>query len=308
MPAARKGEKITCGATIRSGAETVLIGGEPLRLLPVDPDIPVWLENGLWVTMWVGTIIATGGVAAAFGWGAAIGGLGGGIAGSLGLGWVGGQIGESIGQFFGNAELGARIGEVTGATAGGIVGGILGAKFGSRFGPAAEYPSQNKSSIEAWERVNAAMDEAGIGGRKMITVRVLENGDVIYGVSGSPAKQAAMYSQIEEILPANYRSGQTDTSLQGLLPGRNADGSIQPGRTTCSEVSAYAGTGQERTTSLSTGWRGTQTYPAPPNAHISPLGDQWAAPCGSCARNANTIMELGTPLPPILGGIFPGDE
>uniref|UniRef100_UPI0021D9D696 DUF6531 domain-containing protein n=1 Tax=Pseudomonas sp. RIT-PI-S TaxID=3035295 RepID=UPI0021D9D696 len=43
--AARKGDKITCGATISSGSGNVLIGGGTYRYLPVDDEIPAWVRH-----------------------------------------------------------------------------------------------------------------------------------------------------------------------------------------------------------------------------------------------------------------------
>ncbi|WP_237142352.1 PAAR domain-containing protein, partial [Pseudomonas gregormendelii] len=49
--AARKGDKITCGATIFSGSDNVLIGGGTHRYLPVDDEIPGWLRTTVDILM-----------------------------------------------------------------------------------------------------------------------------------------------------------------------------------------------------------------------------------------------------------------
>ncbi|MFJ3485590.1 RHS repeat-associated core domain-containing protein [Pseudomonas sp. NPDC090202] len=59
--AARKGDKITCGATISSGSGNVLIGGGTQRYLPVDDEIPGWLRTTVDILMAIAG--AAGGIA-----------------------------------------------------------------------------------------------------------------------------------------------------------------------------------------------------------------------------------------------------
>ncbi|MDH0747883.1 DUF6531 domain-containing protein, partial [Pseudomonas sp. GD03842] len=59
--AARKGDKLTCGATISSGSSNVLIGGGTQRYLPVDDEIPGWLRTTVDVLMAIAG--AAGGIA-----------------------------------------------------------------------------------------------------------------------------------------------------------------------------------------------------------------------------------------------------
>jgi uncharacterized Zn-binding protein involved in type VI secretion len=135
FPASRKGDKLECGAKIRKGMKTVLIGGETVQTREIASEIPGWLTATLWVVMIAGTIIATGGAALVIGVGPALGALAGGLVGSAVLGWVGGKAGRYIGGLLGNAELGARIGEVVGSTIGGLFGAKVGAKIGARVSP-----------------------------------------------------------------------------------------------------------------------------------------------------------------------------
>ncbi|MFJ1337603.1 RHS repeat-associated core domain-containing protein [Pseudomonas caricapapayae] len=59
--AARKGDKLTCGATISGGSDNVIIGGGTYRYLPVDDEIPKWLRTTVDVLMAIAG--AAGGIA-----------------------------------------------------------------------------------------------------------------------------------------------------------------------------------------------------------------------------------------------------
>jgi RHS repeat-associated protein len=59
--AARKGDKMTCGATLSSGSDNVFIGGGTHRYLPVDDEIPGWLRTTVDILMAVAG--AAGGIA-----------------------------------------------------------------------------------------------------------------------------------------------------------------------------------------------------------------------------------------------------
>ena len=61
VAAARKGDKLTCGATITSGSGNVIIGGGTYRYLPVDDEVPEWLRTTVDVLMAVAG--AAGGIA-----------------------------------------------------------------------------------------------------------------------------------------------------------------------------------------------------------------------------------------------------
>jgi len=125
--AARKTDKIECGAQIEQGHSNTIIGGETARVegLEVADEVPRWLLTTLKVVAIAGTIVATGGAVLAVGWGTALGGLAGGLALGEGLGYVGGRVGRAMG-----GELGARIGATIGSTVGGLIGGFGGAKLG----------------------------------------------------------------------------------------------------------------------------------------------------------------------------------
>ncbi|WP_415639464.1 RHS repeat-associated core domain-containing protein, partial [Pseudomonas plecoglossicida] len=61
VAAARKGDKLTCGATITGGSGNVTIGGGTYRYLPVDDEIPQWLRTTVDVLMAIAG--AAGGIA-----------------------------------------------------------------------------------------------------------------------------------------------------------------------------------------------------------------------------------------------------
>jgi uncharacterized Zn-binding protein involved in type VI secretion len=131
MMAARNGDKLVCGASISSGCSSVIIGGPTATVpgLSIADDVPPWAMKALFAVMVAGTVIATGGAAAVFGLGPALGGLFGGLGGSLVLGWIGEGIGGAIGEQYGNERLGGRIGKVAGGVIGGLFGGFGGARL-----------------------------------------------------------------------------------------------------------------------------------------------------------------------------------
>jgi uncharacterized Zn-binding protein involved in type VI secretion len=126
MPAGRKDEKLTCSAKIIEGSDNVFIGGPSVQTLAMEPEVPGWLTTTMQAMAIGGTILATGGIAAAYGIGAALGslalGYGGGILGSMGGRWAAMKMG------FG--ETGQRVAEVLGGLGGGMLGGVKGFRGG----------------------------------------------------------------------------------------------------------------------------------------------------------------------------------
>lgn len=119
FPAARKGDKTTCGAKIGYGAATVWVGGEKTTYLAVSPEVPVWVDYGLLAL----GIIGGYGALARMGF-STLGimcRLGGGL-GSYGGGKVADWAGLDEGSW-------GRDGLVMG---GGVIGGGLGYKAGGR--------------------------------------------------------------------------------------------------------------------------------------------------------------------------------
>ena len=54
FPAARKGDQLTCGATIDSGSPNVNVGAETQTYLPIDDEVPAWLRTTVDVLMALG--------------------------------------------------------------------------------------------------------------------------------------------------------------------------------------------------------------------------------------------------------------
>ncbi|WP_084596242.1 RHS repeat-associated core domain-containing protein [Pseudomonas massiliensis] len=120
-PAARKGDKLTCGATISSGSGNVVIGGGTYRYLPVDDEVPQWLRTT------VGALMAVAGVA-------------GGIAQVLKIGTQAGlkaalpcalkfTAGFVMGEVASRAVVGPAINRVAAALTGNPVDGTTGRKL-----------------------------------------------------------------------------------------------------------------------------------------------------------------------------------
>ncbi len=126
MPAGRKGEKLTCSAKIIEGSGDVFIGGPSVQTEPMDPEVPAWLSTTMQVMAIGGTILATGGIAATYGVGAALGSL----AGGFGGGYLGAMGGRWAADKMGFGETGQRIAEVLGGFGGGMIGGGAGFKGG----------------------------------------------------------------------------------------------------------------------------------------------------------------------------------
>ncbi|WP_422375682.1 RHS repeat-associated core domain-containing protein [Roseibium sp.] len=130
FPAARKDEKITCGAFISSGSKNVKYGGASGQFLAVASEVPAWMLTTAKVLAIGGTIVAVGaGAAAAYvaGGTCALLGFGAETVGAFAFGFAGGEVGGYIGE-----AIGGERGRIIGQTLGSFVGGIFGAKLGGR--------------------------------------------------------------------------------------------------------------------------------------------------------------------------------
>ncbi|MET0271210.1 MAG: PAAR domain-containing protein, partial [Sphingomonas sp.] len=126
LPAARIGDRTTCGAEIATGSADILIEGPKRQMLPIDPEVPLVAE------LIVGALGLVGGVGAiataARGTKLLMGArLGAGLAGGLGAGYAGNEVG---GAMFGEGSRGQRqmalgSGLLGGTLASGVLGGRL---------------------------------------------------------------------------------------------------------------------------------------------------------------------------------------
>lgn len=129
QPMARVGEKMGCSAIIRRGSNDVFVGGPSLAKIQPTPEVPSWLSTTMSAMAIGGTIIATGGIAATYGAGAAAGSLIGGVGGS----YLGGEAGTHAAAALGYGATGQAVGGVLGGFAGGAVGGGAGMKGGRAY-------------------------------------------------------------------------------------------------------------------------------------------------------------------------------
>jgi uncharacterized Zn-binding protein involved in type VI secretion len=175
MPAGRKGESLTCSAKIIEGSSNVFIGGPSVQTLPMDPEVPAWLHNSMFAMMIGGTILATGGIAATYGLGAAVGSLVGGVGG----GYLGGQGARWAAEKMGFGETGQRIAEVLGGIGGGALGGGLGFRGGAKIAPKA--PAAPKPVVTA---------EGTVGGKTFKDVNQTAR------VGGDPSKPTLISDRV----------------------------------------------------------------------------------------------------------------
>lgn len=130
LPAARKNDKMACGATISSGSPDVVVGEKAVTYVPVASEVPAWLENLAVGMVYVGTAVSLGaGALAAFAAGGTCGliAFGGQTVGGLIGGAIGGKVGGAIGE-----AIGGERGRIIGETVGDLVGGHFGEKAGGR--------------------------------------------------------------------------------------------------------------------------------------------------------------------------------
>ncbi|MFT3933285.1 MAG: PAAR domain-containing protein [Chitinophagaceae bacterium] len=152
FPAARKGDKTTCGAKIGYGAATVWIGGKKTTYLEISPEVPAWVDYGL---MALGILGGWGALArAGFSTLGIVCRLGGGLIG----GGVGSYGGSKLADFLGlDEDSWARDGLVVG---GGVTGGALGYKAGMKVGEGTIVPNK----LAAHERIQATEIAKKYGG------------------------------------------------------------------------------------------------------------------------------------------------
>ena len=169
QPAARKGDKTTCDGTISAGFPRVLVGTGRATYLPINPEVPLWLELGVMALGLVGGVgeiaLASRGLklvmAARLGAGLVTGTLG-----SLGGNWLGGKI-------FGEGSKGQKILTAAGGLLAGMLGSsavkkpaIAGAQSSAARGwqGKGEYPGVdtfNNGTLKPGTKVYAGLDQKG---------------------------------------------------------------------------------------------------------------------------------------------------
>jgi uncharacterized Zn-binding protein involved in type VI secretion len=143
LPAARKTDKLVCGAAISSGCPRVIIGGEDAgSFLPIESEVPAWLEVSLVALGIVGGagLLRIAGLTWA------------GVARVMGAGFFGSEFG---GAFFGWLGTGIFGKGSTGQKIMGFLGSLLGGAIAGR----AAYSGAPRQTPEflkpTFERINA---------------------------------------------------------------------------------------------------------------------------------------------------------
>lgn len=119
LPAAREGDKLVCSAVVLHGSPNVFYDDATVTVLPIEPEVPVWLERTLQVVAIGAAVVGFGVAIAAVGVGMATAGLVGGLVG----GHYGGRAGRAVGEALGLSEAQTRALETLGGMGGGLVGG-----------------------------------------------------------------------------------------------------------------------------------------------------------------------------------------
>lgn len=109
LPAARKGDAITCGAKIDDGSQNTFVGGSTVRYLEVEDEVPAWLRT-------------------AVDWAFALAGLVGGLAGLLkAAGGLSRAVLPCAAKFIGGYVIGEAVGRtVIGPAISRVYGGLFG--------------------------------------------------------------------------------------------------------------------------------------------------------------------------------------
>jgi len=126
LPAARKGDKTTCDATIAEGASSVIIGGGQETFLEISSEVPWYAEAALFL---LGLVSSGGAIAMAAKGQRLITAcqIGGSMAGGYGLGYSGSYVG---GKIFGEGSTGQTLFALGGGFIGSFLGGSIAGKGG----------------------------------------------------------------------------------------------------------------------------------------------------------------------------------
>jgi uncharacterized Zn-binding protein involved in type VI secretion len=159
LPAARKTDKLVCGASISSGCETVFIGAEAGTFLDIDSEVPAWLAYammGVGLLSGVGALRLLGRLA----W-LQVGPVM--VAGALGS-LMGGEVFDWLGaKIFGEGSTGQRIM--------GFVGLLVGGAFAGRTEyRGAKWWAENPGEVTAGLRMSPGPIGRGQTGRTFRSV------------------------------------------------------------------------------------------------------------------------------------------
>lgn len=114
--AARVDDLTVCSAIISQGSSNVFIGGAKFQTDIINPEIPNWINNTIFIAGLLAAIALAGSIVAFVG---------------LALSILGGEAGKNISHYFG-AEKGSDA-EKWAMLGGSIIGGVIGAKGGAWF-------------------------------------------------------------------------------------------------------------------------------------------------------------------------------
>lgn len=187
-------ETMACSANILSGASKVVIGGPSVQVLPITPEVPAWLSTTMQVMAIGGTLLATGGIAATYGIGTAVGsfvgGLAGGELGAHGGGWLADQMG-----------MGAT-GRAIMTAGGGLIGGMAGGGPGFRGGRVPDVRSRRATASEFYARQGYAKSDIpdhlkGIDMTRPVTVETLPKGTRVVQYQTPGGRQGNYYAPLE---------------------------------------------------------------------------------------------------------------
>ncbi|WP_299482667.1 PAAR domain-containing protein [uncultured Roseibium sp.] len=190
--AAREKDKLICGAVISSGCKSVIIGDRAATTLPIQSEVPAWLEWGL---LALGVVGGAGllRMSAKLTWVGVGRVLGAGFLGSYVSGQVGGWLG---GKIFGEGSDGQKIMGFAAGVIGGLVVGAWAFKGAPRLPIATstatktggKYATKQIKMTERYLKYDRQhgvkyLNEAELAAHRVVADR---DGNLIYAESGRP--------------------------------------------------------------------------------------------------------------------------
>lgn len=234
QPAARKGDKTTCDGTISAGFPRVLVGTGRATYLPINSEVPLWLELGVMALGLVGGVgeIAMAARGAKLFMAARLGGgLVAGTLGGAGANWLGGKI-------FGEGSKGQKILAFTGGLAAGMLGSRAAGKGLTSYREGVARDFYMKEGL-TYDRELGAMRPfkpsevdshlRGIDFRH--PVRVIDNPPGELGQIQGPGGRQGQYYAADGTRPTNIGIGDLGTtSTGGVAPKQSVLYSVPEGK------------------------------------------------------------------------------